>query len=926
MSDTEVLKNGDLPLKTDGVEEEDTGNRFKTTPTITFSSENQNDDIMEEHGHYNTAYLKSLRNITIEAFPAEDHYRDPVSLAVGKRFLRPTLDELRADKRKTHITPSQDDADTTVADTEPAVKFGWIVGVYIPCMMNIWGILLFIRLTWVVGQAGIGLGLLTMTLANVVTFITAMSMSAISSNGQIKGAIAVVGMSWVARAQNLFLVILLAAQINYVTGIFIGPTSDEARSKGFVGFSWELYERNAAPDYRPFQGMQQDFFSVFATYFPSVTGIVAGANISGDLKDPTNAIPKGTLLAILTTYVSYVIHALLCAGGYVRDASGNVTAYQEYAMANNYTNVWENPELNCVKDCEFGIGNDPQAMELGSSFGPLVYFGGYAAALSSAIACIVGAPRVLQALAKDNIYPALGIFKAVYGRNNDPLIAYCLTLTLSACCILVANLNIIATYLTNFFLIAYGLMNFAAFHATSSNAPGWRPGFKLYNRWVSLLGTILCTAVMFIIAWQTALITFAAVCVLYLYVLYRKPDANWGSSTDAHVYTNILKSLGELQLTKDHVKTYRPQLLVLAGAPFERPPLIDFANLICKDISLMVVGQVVKSDTPMSPQERNRLIVQGNSWLRLQGVRGFLSILDDKSLQSGARSLMLCSGIGKVRPNIILVGYKQDWSTCSKEPLEEYFKVVEEAFDMYMAVGILRCPGGMDFSTVLLPPIEVLEEAEVDDKDKKNEKSKKKDGQTYRARSGGALPKAVIDNITRFQQRQKSGHIDVWWLYDDGGLTILLPHIISQRSQFANCTIRIFFLARSQGDLEFEQRSMVSLLRRFRIDFSDVIVINTQEKAKPSTVQEFEKSISHLDLSSVELMANKERTNRYMRLRELLLENSTDSKMIFITLPMPRREATCPQLYMSWLELLTKDLPPCLLIRGNQTSVLTFYS
>ncbi|CAG0911054.1 unnamed protein product, partial [Cyprideis torosa] len=226
---------------------------------------------------------------------------------------------------------------------------------------------------------------------------------------------------------------------------------------------------------------------------------------------------------------------------------------------------------------------------------------------------------------------------------------------------------------------------------------------------------------------------------------------------------------------------------------------------------------------------------------------------------------MLCSGVGKVRPNIILLGYKQDWSTCPKEALEEYFKVVEEAFDLYMGVGILRCPGGMDFSTVLLPPKEDWEEAvvveekdEVDDnkkKKKKSQKSKKEDGQIYRARGGGALPKAVIDNITRFQQKQKSGYIDVWWLYDDGGLTILLPHIISQRSQFANCTIRIFCLARSRGDLEFEQRSMVSLLRRFRIDFSDVIVINTQEKAKTSTVQEFERSISHLDLSSVELMA-----------------------------------------------------------------------
>ncbi|CAG0879717.1 unnamed protein product [Cyprideis torosa] len=414
MSDTEAQKNGDLPAKKDGAAGGAKENRFMTTPTITFSPQHEDEGSSEDQGPYNTIYLKSLRHITLEAFPAEDNYRNPFSIGTGRRYLRPTLDELRADKRKSHTASLTEEPDTTVADTGPVVKFGWVVGVYIPCLMNIWGVLLFIRLTWVVGQAGIGksfcLGLVTMTLANIVTLITALSMSAISTNGQIRGAIALVGMSWVARAQYLFLAILLAAQINYVTGVFIGPTSDEARSKGFVGFSWELIERNAAPEYRPFEGMQQNFFSVFATYFPSVTGIVAGANISGDLKDPTNAIPKGTLLAIFSTYVSYVIHAILCSASYVRDASGNVTAYQEYAMANNYTEIWENPELNCVRDCDFGIQNDVQAMELGSSFGPLIYFGGFAAALSSAIACIVGAPRVLQALGKDKIYPGLSVF------------------------------------------------------------------------------------------------------------------------------------------------------------------------------------------------------------------------------------------------------------------------------------------------------------------------------------------------------------------------------------------------------------------------------------------------------------------------------------------------------------------------------------
>ncbi len=66
------------------------------------------------------------------------------------------------------------------------VKFGWIGGVYIPCLLNIWGVMLFLRLTWVVGQAGLIEGLILITLANAVTFITALSMSAVATNGQVK--------------------------------------------------------------------------------------------------------------------------------------------------------------------------------------------------------------------------------------------------------------------------------------------------------------------------------------------------------------------------------------------------------------------------------------------------------------------------------------------------------------------------------------------------------------------------------------------------------------------------------------------------------------------------------------------------------------------------------------------------------------------
>ncbi len=142
--------------------------------------------------------------------------------------------------------------------------------------------------------------------------------------------------------------------------------------------------------------------------------------------------------------------------------------------------------------------------------------------------------------------------------------------------------------------MAYCLINFSCFHATITKSPGWRPAFKFYNAWVSLIGCVLCVVVMFLMSWVTALITVAIVVFLYLYVSYRKPDVNWGSSTQAQSFNSALKSIQDLNVVEDHVKNYRPQVLIISGMPSARPPLIDFGSLIVKNLSLMVCAQVVK--------------------------------------------------------------------------------------------------------------------------------------------------------------------------------------------------------------------------------------------------------------------------------------------------------------------------------------------
>ncbi|KAK8750030.1 hypothetical protein OTU49_015196 [Cherax quadricarinatus] len=828
-------------------------------------------------------------------------------------------------------------------------------------------------------------------------------------------ALAIVGMDWVTRVQMGLLFLLIGAQVDFLVGAFMGPLDDLEASQGFIGLSSKVLSLNLGSDYRKSEGKDQDMFSVFGVFFPAVTGIVAGANLSGDLKDPASAIPKGTLGAIFTTFCTYLIYPILIGAAVMKDASGNSSIYIEYK--DNVTNFWENPvftnescsktgdtDENGIKVCSYGTQNSFQVMELMSAWGPLIYIGCFAATLSSAIASLVGAPRVLQALAKDKLYPGIYGFSKGSGANNDPVRGYILVFIISLACIIIGDLNLVSTLLSNFFLASYSLINFSCFHASLIKSPGWRPGFKYYSLWVSLLGGILCLAVMFLVDWVTALITFLCVLALYLFVSYRNPDVNWGSSTQAQTYVSALKTTLDLNTVEEHVKNFRPQLLVLTGSPGSRPPLLDFAQSITKNISLLACGHVIQG--PQTQRVRNSLIRQAYRWLQRHKIRAFYSVVEGNNLEEGARNLFQLVGLGKLRPNTVLLGYKANWHKCDRQELKAYFNTLHEALDMYFGIAILRVPQGLDYSQIIededtpvvmngndgaitqitedrpgqsaanqltqelakmlgtinsntrntyyrdgtdseasTPPgSPEVERAVVSELPRPDDGQKRRASiaNLFRGPGGVELSKDVLNNITMFKRKQKKGTIDVWWLYDDGGLTLLVPYILTTRSQWSGCKLRVFALANRKDELDMEQRSMANLLSKFRIDYSDVIVIpDVAKKAAESSRMEFDQLIHEFKtksteeiskenegilISEAELLGQREKTNRHVRLRELLLENSREASLVVMTLPMPRKSSVSAPLYMAWLETLTRDMPPFILIRGNQTSVLTFYS
>ncbi|XP_044179278.1 solute carrier family 12 member 2-like [Acropora millepora] len=941
---------------------------------------------------------------TNEAIPMTVFYRSQHSQChSGKQ--RPTLQQLRKGFENDRVDLTEQG--TVIAENEAegnelevktrglskAPKFGWVRGVLFGCLLNIWGVMLYLRLSWVVGHAGIGLASVIILLSAVVTTLTTLSMSAVCTNGEIKGGgayylisrslgpefggsigiifsvagavatamyvvgfaetvrdilldydslivdetndiriigviiivillgVTMVGLRWVVRAQVFLLIFLVISILNVVIGTFIGPQSEESKSKGFIGYKKDLFETNFGPGFKG-----ETFFSVFAVFFPAATGILSGVNISGDLKDVHKAVPKGTLLAILISTLVYVMLAWFVGACVEREALG---------LVHNAVNATNGSLASCLsQECQYGLLNDFQVMEAVSGWGPIVTAGIFASTLSSALASLVGAPKTFQAVCKDHLFPYIGFFGVGYGPGEEPRRGYLLAFFVAIGFILIGDLNVIAPIISNFFLIVYALINYAVFAASLGRSPGWRPSFKYYNMWVSLLGALLCIAMMFLIEWWAALVTIVIVIVLYKYIDFTKPQVNWGSSSQAFSFVQVLRYALRLEGIEDHVKNFRPNCLVLSGRPQDRPNLVHLVSQITKNVSLMVYGHVMIR----KPFGALPAVDEGDiEWMKEQRIKAFRAVTTAPSLRAGVQSMMHLAGLGKMRPNTLVMGFKRNWTDQKNiHDVVDYLGVINDTFELNYGLVILR----MDEKQKR----EIIVQLEGNDKENSDSILDEDEYSQSKPRSSPATkstqeereslaspdkhsPEISEDRVETSLKEKQRGTIDVWWIYDDGGLTVLIPYLLSLHRAWKHCKLRFFSAdIRSKHELSPEKLRMANLLKKFRIDASCVEQTEGISK-KPSeeSIAAFRRLPVGQELGDAPIEDQK--VLRTIRIGELVRQNYTpDTRLVVISIPVPVTGVTTPLMYMSWLEVLSADLPPTLLVRGNQTNVLTFYS
>ena len=418
------------------------------------------------------------------------------------------------------------------AQSSNSKALGTFAGVFTPSILTILGIVLFLRLGYVVGGAGLRRALIVIAAANAISILTALSVSAISTNLRVKGggdyylisrtlglsfggAIGVVvflaqavsigfycigfaealapllplggslALHAIAMAAILALGVLawlgadLATRFQYAVMAALAVAL-AAFAVGAVGH-WHAEVLSAN-----WSGSADalTFGAAFALFFPAVTGFTQGVSMSGDLAHPGRSIPLGVLAAVALSIVVYFACALLLAAA----LPGEV------------------------------LRADFAAMKRVSGAPVLIDIGVMAATLSSALASFLGAPRILQSLAKDSVFPLLAPFAAGTPRSGNPRRAVIPTLMIALAVAAIGNLNVIAAIVSMFFLVSYGLLNYATYFEARAASPSFRPTFRFFDYRVALIAAIACFAAMLAIDFVAGIVASVIVLSIYLYL------------------------------------------------------------------------------------------------------------------------------------------------------------------------------------------------------------------------------------------------------------------------------------------------------------------------------------------------------------------------------------------------------------------------
>lgn len=664
-------------------------------------------------------------------------------------------------------------------------KYNTFAGVFTPSILTILGVIMYMRLSWVVGEAGLLGALGIIVLAHVISVSTGLSISSIATDKKIKtggiyyilsrslglpmgGAIGIALFTGTALSISLYLIgfaesFLAIDAIREFTGLsadingfrIVGTvailvlviiafisTSLAIKLQFFIliaiglsllSIGFGLFQ-NAKVVSTPVAMFSHGDFPleyIFAIFFPAVTGFTAGVAMSGDLKDPKKAIPKGTILAIGVGFIIYISLAIVSA--MFIDTEVLVSDY------NIFTKIaW---------------------------FTPLVIAGVWGATLSSALGGILGGPRILQAIAKDKMSPKL--FGKGYGESNEPRNALLLIFAIAEGGILIGQLDVIAGVVSMFYLASYGFINLS-YVLEKWASTDFRPSFRIHIL-VGIIGFIASFAVMFKMDMLSMMASLLIMGGLYFLLKRREIRSESGDVWQSVWASIIRRTLAIVEHKTIEERNWKPNIILFSGIANQRPHLLSFGKSLIGQYGLLSNFNLHENKDSSQLFAKHEQSVNDED-KRHKGV--FTRQQSCKNIYEGIEVIAQTYGFSGVEPNTVLMG----WGRQTEDPLR--------------FVQMLNTISSLDLNILLL------------DYDKTN----------------GFGEKKVID---------------IWWrgAGNHGNLSLTLTKFLTNSIDWNQARIRLLIVNYENNKQEMIHKRALEYLENIRID-AELKIINNEIEQK----------------------------------------------------------------------------------------------
>ncbi|GBG23984.1 Solute carrier family 12 member 9 [Hondaea fermentalgiana] len=825
---------------------------------------------------------------------------------------------------------SQSTTSRTAAHETQHNQLGVFNGVLVPCLLNILGVILFLRIGWAVGQAGWVEVLIMFGVGETLALLTVLSMAAIVSNGNMRGGgsyfiisrslgpelggsigllfyagyavgttfyvvgfateiveafldannddpankkmytvliaslalavvmgISVLGAGFFTRINGIVFAIQFGSIIvGVVSMLFRQPIEELENGGSFTGFDPKTLWANAWGDYT-FDEKCGDrlcsFKIVFAILFPAMTGIMEGANLSGDLKNPNRDIGRGTIAAVFGAIMTYGFLILAFSAGFPRETlRTNMNVMENVAWPTKY------------------------AIIVGISV----------SAFSSALGSVFGGSRVLQALGRDGLPPYWGLSFFAKGslQGDEPRRAVIFTWLVAQVCCFIGDLDVISPIIASFFLLSYATVNLTCFMLDVSGTPNFRPHFRYYSRVQSLSGFALCLGMLFFLDVWYAVIACGALLALYTYITYTAPLKSWGDVSQSILYHQVRKYLLKLDM-EDHPKNWRPSLLLLAPAGAQvSAAFLSISNSLKKG-GLFMIGDVVVGDLRADAVKTRR-----QAWLdRIEAdkLKCIPEVTFAQTARQGYQQLVLLAGLGGMRPNCIAAEIPRDFLRLAEENFTGHDGSLSFA-DAAEFVGLLGDIVGEFKRNLLLAANFDASAAQGDNDDDVADET-------------CVAPLGARSRV--------AGSIDLWVMGNDlaldGNLSLMmqLAHILLRERKGVR-SIRVLNVVDETCDIESQQSKLRDLASSARLHKATCHAIACKG------AQPLERALASQDSAFLE------------RLHGVLESYShSGTRVAFFGLPTPGALNIPDRSYLGGLGALVRDLPPtiftCAGRRGN---------